>query len=322
MQLTNSIILITGGTGTFGAAFLNRCLLRGAKEIRIFSRDEKKQYSMMHQYPEQKVKFIIGDVRDRESLDRAIKDVDIVFHAAAMKHVPFCERFPFEAIQTNIIGSENVIASSIEHNVKKVICLSTDKAVYPTSMMGLTKACMEKIALGKAAEQSGTKICITRFNNLIMSNGSVIPFFLKTASEEKPLKITDPEMTRFFISIEEAMDLVEWASCNGNNGDIVTKIGEAWTLENVAKAVNILNNRPENSFVVIGARDGERKHEPTITLEEALRAIKEGDYIVIPAVQNKQTSFSLPLWSNEARSSTIAEIKQRIASEMENIKII
>ena len=218
----NSTILITGGTGTFGSAFLEYCIKQNAKEIRIFSRDEKKQYELKQKYLDNfKVKFYIGDVRDIESLNRAMLNVDYVFHAAAMKQVPSCEQHPMEAVKTNIIGSENVLNSAIKNNVKKVVLLSTDKAVYPTSAMGMTKAYMEKIALQKSREQSGTEICITRFCNLISSNGSVVPLFINQIKNNQPLTITDPFMSRYFMSLQQAIELVEKAFIEGKPQNVV-----------------------------------------------------------------------------------------------------
>lgn len=294
-NIENAVILITGGTGTFGSAFLDRCLQQKAAEIRILSRDEKKQYDMMQKYKlHPNIKFYIGDIRDKASVDNVMKNVDYVFHAAAMKQVPICENFPLEAIKTNILGSENVLTSAIEHDVKKVICLSTDKAVYPISTMGTTKLCMEKIALAKSKMQTNTTIVITRFCNLIASNGSVVPLFLNQIKNQQPLTITDPRMTRFMMSLQEAMDLVEKALVEGNNGEIYIKLTKPLLIQDlitsICKFTNTTNDYPIN---IIGARPGERQHESLLTFEEAKHAFCYNDYIVINSQYNNlNTTYS------------------------------
>lgn len=286
--MKNSVILITGGTGTFGSAFLNRCLQKEVAEIRIFSRDEKKQYDMIQKYKlYPNVKFYIGDVKDKASVDNAMRNVDYVFHAAAMKQVPICENYPLEAIKTNILGSDNVLTSAIEHNVKKVICLSTDKAVYPISTMGTTKLCMEKIALAKAQMQTNTSIVITRFCNLIASSGSVVPLFLNQIKNNEPLTITNPNMTRFMISLQEAMDLVEKAFINGNSGEIYIKYTKPLLIKDLATSIckfaGAANNYPIN---IIGIRSGEREHESLLTMEEVNHATYLDNYIIINSKNN------------------------------------
>lgn len=288
-KLFHSTVLITGGTGTFGNAFLDKCLYMGASEIRILSRDEKKQYDMMQRYREhQNVRFYLGDIREKSTVDAAMKGVDYVFHAAAMKQVPSCEAFPMEAVKTNIIGSENVLNSAIEHGVKKVVCLSTDKAVYPTSAMGMTKAYMEKLAMQKAEQQNHipvfnrTKICITRFGNLIASRGSAVPLFIEQVQNGLPITITDPDMTRFVMTVEDAVDLVSEAFENGMNGDLFVKMSDACTTGTLAKAVCKYLNLPEDyKTIIIGKRPGEKMHESLLSEEEAEVALKRNGYMVV-----------------------------------------
>lgn len=292
-SIQNATVLITGGTGTFGNAFLDRCLEMGAGEVRIFSRDEKKQYDMAQRYREHRnIKFYLGDIRDKRTIDAAMFGVDYVFHAAAMKQVPSCERFPMEAVKTNITGSDNVLSSAIQKRVKKVVCLSTDKAVYPTSAMGLTKAYMEKMALQKAEEQDRTQICITRFGNLIASRGSAVPLFIGQVQNGMPITITDPEMTRFVMTVTDAVDLVAKAFSVGKNGDLMVKRTEACTTGDLAKAVCRYLDLPEDYRTeVIGIRPGEKMHEALLTEEEARNADSRGDYIV--ASRSRKTPCKL-----------------------------
>lgn len=281
--LAGSKILITGGTGTFGSAFLDKALAAGAEEVRIFSRDEKKQYDMAQRYRKHdNVRFFLGDIRDRRSIDSAMQGVDYVFHAAAMKQVPSCEQFPLEAIKTNINGSDNVLSLAIQKRVKKVVCLSTDKAVYPTSAMGMTKAYMEKLAMQKAADQNRTEICVTRFGNLVASRGSAVPLFIEQVQNGMPITITDPEMTRFMMTVREATDLVEQAFMIGENGDLLVKRSKACTTGDLAKAVcRYLNLPVDYQTEIIGIRPGEKMHEALLTEEEAYLARMKGDYMVV-----------------------------------------
>lgn len=281
--LAGSKILITGGTGTFGSAFLDKALAAGAEEVRIFSRDEKKQYDMAQRYRKHdNVRFFLGDIRDRRSIDSAMQGVDYVFHAAAMKQVPSCEQFPLEAIKTNINGSDNVLSLAIQKRVKKVVCLSTDKAVYPTSAMGMTKAYMEKLAMQKAADQNRTEICVTRFGNLVASRGSAVPLFIEQVQNGMPITITDPEMTRFMMTVREATDLVEQAFMFGENGDLLVKRSKACTTGDLAKAVcRYLNLPADYQTEIIGIRPGEKMHEALLTEEEAYLARMKGDYMVV-----------------------------------------
>lgn len=281
--LAGSKILITGGTGTFGSAFIDKALTAGAEEVRIFSRDEKKQYDMAQRYRKHdNVRFFLGDIRDRRSIDSAMQGVDYVFHAAAMKQVPSCEQFPLEAIKTNINGSDNVLSLAVQKRVKKVVCLSTDKAVYPTSAMGMTKAYMEKLAMQKAADQNRTEICVTRFGNLVASRGSAVPLFIEQVQNGMPITITDPEMTRFMMTVREATDLVEQAFMIGENGDLLVKRSKACTTGDLAKAVcRYLNLPADYQTEIIGIRPGEKMHEALLTEEEAYLARMKGDYMVV-----------------------------------------
>ena len=285
-------LLITGGTGSFGNAVLNRFLDTDIKEIRIFSRDEKKQDDMRHQLQAanadtaKKVKFYIGDVRDINTIRDAIDGVDFVFHAAALKQVPSCEFFPMEAVRTNIIGTDNVLTAAIEAGVKKVICLSTDKAAYPINAMGTSKAMMEKVIVAKSrtVEQDKTLICCTRYGNVMCSRGSVIPLFIDQIKEGKPLTVTEPKMTRFIMSLEEAVELVVFAFKNANSGDIMVQKAPACTIEVLAKAVKELFC-VDNEIKIIGIRHGEKMYETLLTNEECARAIDMGNFFRVPADQ-------------------------------------
>lgn len=283
-------LLITGGTGSFGNAVLRRFLQTDIKEIRIFSRDEKKQDDMRHEYQAkypneaQKIKFYIGDVREYRSIEDAMDGVDYVFHAAALKQVPSCEFFPIEAVKTNVIGASNVIEAAINHDVKKVIVLSTDKAAYPINAMGMTKALMEKVAVakGRNLKENQTVICRTRYGNVMASRGSVIPLFASQIKEGKPLTITNPEMTRFMMTLEDAVDLVIYAFEHGNQGDLFVQKAPAATIETLAKAVCKYMNAEEN-LKNIGTRHGEKLYEVLVTKEEMINAEDMGDYYRVPA---------------------------------------
>ena len=285
-------LLITGGTGSFGNAVLNRFLDTDIKEIRIFSRDEKKQDDMRHQLQAanadtaKKVKFYIGDVRNIQSVKDAMHGVDYIFHAAALKQVPSCEFFPMEAVRTNIIGTDNVLTAAIEAGVKKVICLSTDKAAYPINAMGTSKAMMEKVIVAKSrtVEQDKTLICCTRYGNVMCSRGSVIPLFIDQIKEGKPLTVTEPKMTRFIMSLEEAVELLVFAFKNANSGDIMVQKAPACTIEVLAKAVKELFC-VDNEIKIIGIRHGEKMYETLLTNEECARAIDMGNFFRVPADQ-------------------------------------
>ena len=279
----DKILLITGGTGSFGGAVLKRFLNTDIKEIRIFSRDEKKQDDMRRYYQNDKIKYYIGDVRDLSSIKNAMHDVDYVFHAAALKQVPSCEFFPMEAVKTNIIGTDNVLTAAIEAGVKKVICLSTDKAAYPVNAMGTSKAMMEKVFTAKSRTVSGDKtlICGTRYGNVMCSRGSVIPLFIDQIKNGQPLTVTDPNMTRFIMSLEEAVELVVFAYENAETGDIMVLKSPACTVGVLAQAVKELFD-VDNEIKIIGIRHGEKMYETLLTKEEAAKAIDMGNFFKVP----------------------------------------
>lgn len=274
-------ILVTGGTGSFGNAFIRKFLDSEVKEIRIFSRDEKKQDDMRQLYKNPKLKFYIGDVRDYSSIYEATKGVDYIFHAAALKQVPSCEFYPMEAVRTNIIGTDNVLTAAINNGVKKVICLSTDKAVYPINAMGMSKALMEKVAISKSRYANGTTICVTRYGNVMASRGSVIPLFIDQIRRNIPITITDPKMTRFMMSLDEAIELVIYAFENGESGDTFIKKAPAATIGLLAETIKEILNKPDHPVKIIGTRHGEKKDETLITREEMARAIDLGDFYKI-----------------------------------------
>lgn len=277
-------LLITGGTGSFGNAVLRRFLDSDIKEIRIFSRDEKKQDDMRHALQNPKVKYYIGNVRDKSSVDVAMKGVDYVFSAAALKQVPSCEFFPVEAVRTNIIGTENVLNSAIEHGVQSVVVLSTDKAAYPINAMGMSKALMEKVAVAKGrelGEGAKTTICCTRYGNVMASRGSVIPLWVDQMMEGKPITITDPNMTRFMMTLDDAVDLVIYAFTHAHNGDLFVQKAPAATLETLAKALKEIYKQ-DTEIKIIGTRHGEKLYETLVTREEMSRAIDMGNYYRIP----------------------------------------
>ena len=278
----NKVLLISGGTGSFGTSVLNRFLNSDLKEIRIFSRDEKKQDDLRKFYNNPKLKFFLGDVRDYSSLKSAMKNVDFVFHAAALKQVPSCEFYPMEAIKTNILGTENLLNVAIDEKVKKVVCLSTDKAVYPINAMGMSKAMMEKIIVSKSRESRNTLVCITRYGNVMGSRGSVIPLFIDRINNGKPLTITDPSMTRFMMTLDNAVDLVLFAFKNANSGDILVQRTPACTINTLAKSILELLNIPKHPVKIIGTRHGEKLFESLISREEMVSAKKYTNYYKIP----------------------------------------
>ncbi|WP_066633774.1 polysaccharide biosynthesis protein [Desulfolucanica intricata] len=280
----NATLLITGGTGSFGNAVLNRFLATDISEIRIFSRDEKKQDDMRKFYKNDKIKFYIGDVRDIASVKNAMHGVDYIFHAAALKQVPSCEFFPLEAVKTNIIGTDNVLTAAIEYGVKKVICLSTDKAAYPINAMGISKAMMEKVlvAKSKTVDPDKTLICGTRYGNVMASRGSVIPLFIEQIKNRQPLTITNPDMTRFLMSLEEAVELVVFAFENAQTGDILVQKSPASTIGDLAQAIKELFNA-DNEIKIIGTRHGEKLYETLLTKEEYVVAEDLGGYFRVPA---------------------------------------
>ena len=278
----NKVLLITGGTGSFGNAVLQRFINTDINEIRIFSRDEKKQDDMRRQYQNKKIKFYLGDVREKQSIDQAIVGVDFVFHAAALKQVPSCEFYPMEAVRTNIIGTENLLDAAINNNVKKVICLSTDKAVYPINAMGVSKSLMEKVFVAKSRVSNKIKIIGTRYGNVMASRGSVIPLFYEQIKSGKPITITDSNMTRFMMTLEDAVELVLFAFENGNSGDIFVQKAPSTTIGNLAETMKKIYN--SNSEIKnIGIRHGEKIHETLLSKEERLISEDLGSYFRIPA---------------------------------------
>ena len=331
---TNKTLLITGGTGSFGNAVLNRFLKTDIGEIRIFSRDEKKQDDMRHEFqakmPEvaDKIKFYIGDVRDIASVRNAMHGVDYIFHAAALKQVPSCEFFPIEAVKTNVLGTENVLTAAIEAGVKNIVCLSTDKAAYPVNAMGTSKAMMEKVIVAKSRTVSPekTKICCTRYGNVMCSRGSVIPLWIDQIRAGKPITITDPKMTRFIMSLEEAVDLVLFAFEHGESGDILVQKAPACTIQTQAEAVCELFGGDKNNIKVIGIRHGEKMYETLLTNEECANAIDLGNFYRVPCdkrglnydkyfnngdvERNPLTLFD----SNNTQLLTVEETKAKIAS--------
>jgi UDP-N-acetylglucosamine 4,6-dehydratase len=310
-------LLITGGTGSFGNAVLNRFLTTDVSEIRIFSRDEKKQDDMRLQYKNEKLKFYIGDTRDINSLQDAIRGVDFVFHAAALKQVPSCEFYPLEAIKTNMLGTENVLNSAISNNVKRVIVLSTDKAVYPINAMGISKAMAEKLVVAKSRNLSPTDtvLCCTRYGNVMASRGSVIPLFIDQIVANKPLTITDPNMTRFLMSLEESVDLVLYAYENAKQGDIFVQKAPASTVEDLAKALlNIYSSKSE--IKIIGTRHGEKLYETLVSREEMAHAQDMGKYYRIPA-DNRDLNYDKYYISGEDSISTAQDFTSHNAQRLD-----
>jgi UDP-glucose 4-epimerase len=333
----NQTLLITGGTGSFGNAVLDRFLNTDIAEIRIFSRDEKKQDDMRHKYNNDKIKYYIGDVRDLQSIKNAMFGVDYVFHAAALKQVPSCEFFPLEAVKTNVIGTENVLTASIEYGIKKVICLSTDKAAYPVNAMGTSKAMMEKVFVAKArtVNPNNTLICGTRYGNVMCSRGSVIPLFIEQIKSGQPLTVTEPKMTRFIMSLEEAVELVLFAFEHAKSGDIMVQKAPATTIEVLATAVKELFHS-DNEIKVIGVRHGEKMYETLLTNEECANAIDMGNFYRVPADKrdlnydkyftdgNKEISSLSEFNSNNTILLTVEQTKEKLltlAYIQEEIKV-
>lgn len=328
----NKTLMITGGTGSFGNAVLNRFLSTDVGEIRIFSRDEKKQDDMRHEFqakmPDcaEKIKFYIGDVRDLQSVKNAMHGVNFIFHAAALKQVPSCEFFPVEAVKTNILGTDNVLTAAIEEGVETVICLSTDKAAYPVNAMGTSKAMMEKVIVAKSRTTEKTKICCTRYGNVMCSRGSVIPLWIDQIRAHAPITVTDPDMTRFIMSLEEAVDLVLFAFENGKSGDILVQKAPACTIGTQAEAVCELFGGDKNEIKIIGIRHGEKMYETLLTNEECAHAIDMGNFYRVPCDKrglnydkyftegnvgrNTLTEFN----SNNTRLLTLEETKAKILS--------
>lgn len=328
----DKVLLISGGTGSFGNAVLKRFLRTDIGEIRIFSRDEKKQDDMRHEYQAKypdvahKIKFYIGDVRSLESCRSAIPGTDYIFHAAALKQVPSCEFFPMEAVRTNVIGTDNVLTAAIEAKVKAVICLSTDKAAYPINAMGITKAIEEKVAVAKSRQTNTTKICCTRYGNVMCSRGSVIPLWIDQIRNGNPITLTEPSMTRFIMSLDEAVDLVLFAFENGQNGDILVQKAPACTIQTQAEAVCELFGGKKEDIKVIGIRHGEKMYETLLTKEECAKAVDMGDFYRVPA-DNRDLNYDKffkegdtkrvlidEFNSNNTRRLNLEETKEKIAS--------
>lgn len=305
-------LMITGGTGSFGNAVLNRFLQTDIGEIRIFSRDEKKQDDMRHEFqvkmPEvaDKIKFYIGDVRDLQSVRSAMHGVDYIFHAAALKQVPSCEFFPMEAVRTNVIGTDNVLTAAIEEGVECVICLSTDKAAYPINSMGMSKAIEEKVAIAKSRMSGKTKICCTRYGNVMCSRGSVIPLWIDQIKAGNPITVTEPNMTRFIMSLEEAVDLVLFAFEHGENGDLLIKKAPACTIQTQAEAVCELFGGKKEDIKVIGIRHGEKMYETLLTNEECAKAIDMGDFYRVPA-DNRGLNYDKYFKEGDEARNTLTE---------------
>lgn len=289
-MLKNKILLITGGTGSFGNAVLNKFLKTDIKEIRIFSRDEKKQHDMRIKLQNSKVKFYLGDVRDYNSIFSALNGVDFVFHAAALKQVPSCEFYPIEAVKTNIIGTENVLNASITQNVKKVICLSTDKAVYPINAMGISKAMMEKVVIAKSRTSGNTTLVVTRYGNVMASRGSVIPLFYEQIKNNLPITVTDGSMTRFMMTLDNAVELVMYAFEHGKSGDIFVQKSPASTISELANAMKLIYNS-NLEVKVIGTRHSEKLYETLLSKEEFMTAEDLGDYYSVPA-DNRDLNYN------------------------------
>ncbi len=318
-------LLITGGTGSFGNAVLNRFLSTDIKEIRIFSRDEKKQDDMRHLYNNPKIKYYIGDVRNKQSVKDAMHGVDYIFHAAALKQVPSCEFFPMEAVRTNVFGTDNVLSAAIEAGVKKVICLSTDKAAYPVNAMGTSKAMMEKVFVAKSrtVDPENTLICGTRYGNVMCSRGSVIPLFIEQIKAGNPLTVTEPKMTRFIMSLEEAVELVIFAFENASAGDIMVQKAPACTIEVLAQAVKELFHA-DNEIKIIGIRHGEKMYETLLTNEECSRAIDMGGFYRVPADQrdlnydkyfkegNQERTKLTEFNSNNTQILNVEQVKEKL----------
>ncbi len=328
----DKVLLISGGTGSFGNAVLKRFLRTDIGEIRIFSRDEKKQDDMRHEYQAKypdvahKIKFYIGDVRSLESCRSAIPGTDFIFHAAALKQVPSCEFFPMQAVYTNVIGTDNVLTAAIEAKVKSVICLSTDKAAYPINAMGITKAIEEKVAIAKSRYSGDTKICCTRYGNVMCSRGSVIPLWIDQIRNGQPITLTEPSMTRFIMSLDEAVDLVLFAFEHGSNGDILVQKAPACTIQTQAEAVCELFGGKKEEIKVIGIRHGEKMYETLLTKEEAAKAVDMGDFYRVPA-DNRDLNYDKffkegdtkrvlidEFNSNNTRRLNLEETKAKIAS--------
>ena len=314
MQIQNKTLLITGGTGSFGTAVLNRFLQTDHfKEIRIFSRDEKKQDDMRNLYNSDKIKYYIGDVRDYTSVEPATRGVDYIFHAAALKQVPSCEFFPMQAVKTNVEGTQNVIRAAASNKVNKVICLSTDKAAYPINAMGISKAMMEKVAVAEARNLTDTTVCLTRYGNVMASRGSVIPLFLNQIQKGEEITITDPNMSRFFMSLDDAVDLVLFAFENGNAGDLFVNKAPAGKIGDLAQALMEVSGK-ETAVKIIGTRHGEKLYETLCTREEMMKAVDMGDFYRVPA-DNRDLNYAKYFSEGEKEIAVIEDYHSHNAEQ-------
>lgn len=322
----NKVLLITGGTGSFGNAVAKKFIKSDIKEIRILSRDEKKQDDMRHEYQQKypkyanKLKFYIGDVRDYKSIEYAFKGVDFVFHAAALKQVPSCEFYPIEAVKTNVLGSDNVIDACVKHHVKKAIFLSTDKAAYPINAMGMTKALMEKnvVARSRQLEKNDTVLCLTRYGNVMASRGSVIPLFVEQIENNQPITITNPNMTRFMMTLDEAVELVLFAFKNGKQGDLFVQKAPACTIDTLAKAIIELKGNSKSKVVNIGTRHGEKLYEVLVTKEDMTKAQDLGDYYRIPA-DNRDLNYDCYINKGTSKLEKVEEYNSHNTNRL-NVK--
>jgi len=317
----DKVLLITGGTGSFGNAVLRKFLNLDIREIRIFSRDEKKQDDMRRRYSDNRLKFYIGDVRDYESIMNATRGVDYIFHSAALKQVPSCEFHPIEAVKTNIIGTENVLTAAINANVKKVVCLSTDKAVYPINAMGISKAMMEKIAIQKSRISNKTAITITRYGNVMGSRGSVIPLFVNQIIDKKPITITDPNMTRFMMSLQDAVNLVLYAFKNGKTGEIFVQKSPATNIKTLVKVIINLFNKPNHPINIIGTRHGEKLFETLLSREEMVRAKENKNYYcILPDIRDLNYKNFIDIGKKKISNSTEYNSHNTIQLNIKNLQ--
>ena len=323
IKFKDRVLLITGGTGSFGNAVLERILDTDVKEIRIFSRDEKKQDDMRHMYHDSKLKFYIGDVRDINTIRPAVQGVDYIFHAAALKQVPSCEFFPLEAVKTNVLGTENVLTAAIEAGVGRVVCLSTDKAAYPINAMGTSKAMMEKIIIAKArtVDPEKTRICCTRYGNVMASRGSVIPLFIEKIKAGRPLTITDGRMTRFIMNLNEAVDLVLFAFEHGSQGDLFVQKADASTIDVLTQAIKELFEVPDYPTEIIGIRHGEKTFETLLTNEECARAVDCGDFYRVVS-DDRDLNYDKYLSQGNIKRSNLKEFNSKNTNLLDVEKVI
>jgi len=314
-----AVLMVTGGTGSFGNAFIKRFLDSGVKEIRVFSRDEKKQDDMRKLYLNDKIKFYLGDVRDLHSVRQAIIGVDYVFNAAALKQVPSCEFFPMEATKTNVIGTDNILTAAIEAGVRKVVCLSTDKAAYPINAMGISKALMERVFVAKSRNTDKTLICGTRYGNVMCSRGSVIPLFVEQIQEGKPITVTDPDMTRFMMNLDEAIDLVIFAFLNAAPGDILVQKAPACKIGDLAEAVKEMFGA-DNPIINMGLRHGEKTYETLLTKEESVHAYDLGDFYRVPA-DTRDLNYAKYLEQGTKKSTLLDEFNSNNTAQLDKEQI-